>query len=363
MKIAIIADALDTQEAGIHRYTRCLLDAMYKLNTDHTFHIIRASNKKCYPKWNEHTFPIKPLPLNLRLRQLTVIPKKLNRLRPDVVLETAHFGPFRLDPNIKRVTMIHDVTPITHPDFHPYSSVLAHKFFLKGILKKADRVITNSKSTTSDVNRLFPFTKGKTVSIPLAAAMKARSSQDISKDSIKLPPKYLLHVGTIEPRKNLELLVKAFELMEDDNLHLVLAGKVGWKASSTLKAIIDSPKKDKIHQLGRVSENLLRRLYKGASIFVYPSHYEGFGLPILEAMLEGTPVVCSSNSSLSEVGGNAVKYISENDKTKLANTLTTLLSDSSQLNEMRRLSKEQVAKFRWKRTAEKTLENLIEVCV
>jgi len=357
MKIAIIADALDTQQAGIHIYVKELLDAMHALEISDEIHIIRVSNERDYPKWTEHCVPIKSIPLHMRWRQLTTIPNILNKLHPDIVYETAHFGPFRLNRSIKRCTMIHDLTPLLFPEYHSVSSHIAHKLLLRGIVDKADAIIVNSKQTQADLALWDPISVSKSWVIPLAPRSKVLNK--IQKPIID--GSYILTVGTIEPRKNHLLLLEAFEGLQISNLKLVIAGAIGWKSKKIVSRIKNSPKYDSIQLLGRVTNETLSNLYQNAAIMVYPSHYEGFGLPVLEGMQYGIPVLCSDASSLPEVGGKAARYFPIDDAESLTTLINNVMDNEQLSSELKAASKSHAQEFSWKKVALQTLEILRNV--
>jgi len=354
MKIAIIADALDTQQAGIHVYVKELLNAIYSLDCSHDIHIIRASENKNYPKWKEHYIMVKRIPFHIRWRQLTSIPALLNKLNPDIVFETAHFGPFRLRKEIKRVTMIHDLTPILFPEYHSFSSYIAHKLLLKGIIKRADHVIVNSKHTQSDLAEWSPVSRNKSKIVHLAPLTKLPTNNDLP----VIEGRYILTVGTIEPRKNHLQLVEAFENLRNSRIKLVIAGSIGWKSKKIVTRIKNSSKKDSIKLIGRVSNKTLANLYQNAEMMVYPSYYEGFGLPVLEAMQYGIPVLCSDSSSLPEVGGKAALYFPLGNISALTQLISEVLDNEQLRTEIQIASKAQAELFSWKMAAVETLELL-----
>jgi len=354
MKIAIIADALDTQQAGIHVYVKELLNAIYSLDCSHDIHIIRASENKNYPKWKEHYIKVKRIPFHIRWRQLTSIPALLNKLNPDIVFETAHFGPFRLSKGIKKITMIHDLTPILFPEYHSFSSYIAHKLLLKGIIKRADLVIVNSKHTQSDLAEWAPVSKNKIKVVHLAPVTKLPTNNDLP----VIEGRYILTVGTIEPRKNHLQLIEAFENLRNSRIKLVIAGSIGWKSKKIVTRIKNSRKKDSIKLMGRVSNKTLANLYQNAEMMVYPSYYEGFGLPVLEAMQYGIPVLCSDSSSLPEVGGKAALYFPIGNISALTQLISEVLDNEQLRTEIQIASKAQAELFSWKMAAVETLELL-----
>ena len=161
-------------------------------------------------------------------------------------------------------------------------------------------------------------------------------------------------VGTIEPRKNIPFLVKVFEALKDFDGDLVLAGGLGWKTGPTLSAISQSPRQAGIRILKHMSDAQLSGLYAGASAFVFPTRYEGFGFPPLEAMGRGAPVISAHNSSLPEVLGDAAEWVKGYDVEEWAHAVRAVLSDSTHAARLRASGVEQAKKFTWAETAKKT---------
>lgn len=189
-----------------------------------------------------------------------------------------------------------------------------------------------------------------------------RSLQQSSEVKIKynLPSKYILTVGTLEPRKNLNLLLKAFEMLRkkyDAEHKLVIVGRKGWQKSLSIKKEL----KDYIVLTGFVDERHLPIIYRLADLFVFPSIYEGFGSPILEAMACQTPVIASNISSLPEVGGNACLYADPYDPLDFAKKMSTILNDKNLYDDLIGKGKERIKRFSWRKTAENTLKVYEEV--
>ena len=349
MTIAIIADVLDTQSTGIYTYLRQLLNTLYINDQVNSYILIRPNASLEYPKWKQITVPIsKHIPFHLRIRQLQSIPKILSKLNVDVVFEPAHFGPFNLPKHIYRITMIHDLTPILFPKHHDYVSYLVHKLLLRRILKKSDRIIVNSKNTKKDVIQYESSTADKIKIIYPGSSkiFKPTYNKSILRD-YKIDSDYILYVGTLEPRKNLEMLVSSFEKLHESNpsLKLVLVGKKGWKIESLLKRIERSQAQSNIIMTGYVQAEHLPTLYSLAKVFVYPSIYEGFGIPLLEAMNCGTPIITSSNSSLEEVTGDCARYI--NNEKELLQNLNEIISDKNLQQKMSQESLRRAKEFSW----------------
>lgn len=351
MRIAILADTLDFQDAGIHYYLKGLLSALSGDLQGHEVLLVRPGGMEKFPEFDELLIPGRRWGSVSGLsRVLFQFPMLLQKKNVDVVVEPAHFGPFNLPPHIRRVTVIHDLTPVMFPSFHPLHSVLAHRLLLSGILHKADQVIVNSDNTGRDLANHYPptaqkMTKVSPVKDPLF--FPRETTGELLKLGISAP--FILTVGTIEPRKNLVFLLEAFEFLREhyaSPLQWVIAGGTGWKNRSFYHKLEKSPCRRDIILTGYVDRQDLPVLYSHCEAFVYPSHYEGFGLPVLEAMACGAPVLLGRSSSLPEVGGEAALYFDSGSTPEgLAKLLRLLLSDREGRLLMRQKSLEQAALF------------------
>ena len=360
MRIAFIADALDFQYAGIHIYTREILKALVAIDTENEYIVVRGKSGDKIEGAEEIIIPVQPnIPGHKRLRLFTNIPRSLVKAGADVVVEPSHFGPFNLPKHIKRVTVLHDLTPFLSPDYHVFSSRLFHRLLMPRVLRRADHVLTVSEHTRRDMIARFPFTEKKSTAILLGRDELFVPKNDksvLEKYDIRQP--YFLYVGTLEPRKNLNVLVDAYNTFRKKsglNYQLVLVGKKGWKIDNLLEKIQQSPFQKDIILTGYVAREELPMLYTMSEIFVYPSLYEGFGLPVLEAMSCGARVITSKVSSLPEVGGDAAMYFDPNSPEQLANLMLQLAFDTPLLKILSEKSLAQAQQFSWEKTAKKTL--------
>lgn len=356
MHILILADPIDNQKAGVHIYTKNLILELLKVDKKNIYSFVHEKENIFFKKLNHFIIPRKKIPGHGTFRKFHLIPKLIKKINPDIVFETAHIGPFRVPKNIKKAVMIHDMTPILFPEFHIKKSAIIHGIFLKNILKKADLIITTSRNTKKDILK-YSQTKAKISIIPLGIKHMRKSK------GLNSPPHkpYLLYLGTIEPRKNLEMLIDAFEELKNNHRiphKLIIAGEIGWKAKKIIKKIKQN--KD-IILTGYLTENQKINIYKNADIFIYPSLYEGFGLPPLEAMSYGIPVICSSNSSLKEIfGNNALLFDSKNPK-KLKTQILKLLKNKSLHKKLSTSGNAFAKQFTWEKTAKKTLKAFEEI--
>ena len=332
MHIIFLGDSICTQNTGIHFYGIQLVNRIIKNLHGHEYSIVFPHYN---PEFNIRQIIIPEkrwLPFHLRFRQLITIPRRINKLKPDVVIELAHFGPFFLSLGIKRITVIHDLTPVIHPEFHNILSVLMHRLLLPGILRRTDKIIVNSNNTKSDVIKRYGIRESKIeVVYPKLRApiVDVQYSKRPLLPAVKRP--FFLSVGTIEPRKNQITVIRAFEKFceRNDEYYLVIAGKKGWKNKSFFEYYKGSTYKDKIILTGYISREALWGLYSHAFAFVFASKYEGFGLPVLEAQFFGLPLLLSRIPVMEEVAAYAALYFDPLDSDELSSCMHSIVEDKS----------------------------------
>lgn len=329
LKIGIIADPLDNQRAGVHVFTRELIAALIRQGRANEIVLIRERHDPSLAI-KQIVVPNIRLPLGFAsLRLFFLVPYLLRRAKVDAVFEPAHFGPFNLPKRIKRLTMIHDLTPLLFPQYHRWHSQILQKIFLPRILRQTNWVFTNSKHTARDLSRFFPETKVKTTAIYLGRGEAFKPTRDQSiLDHYKLSEPYFITVGTIEPRKQLNTLLEAFKTFCSNNdsvVNLLIVGQKGWKTERFEEALANHPFKNRIRVTGYVPGNHLPVLYTHSQALIYPSEYEGFGLPIVEALACGTAVITADNSSLREIGEGSALFFPTADAAALANCMEKIL--------------------------------------
>lgn len=286
----------------------------------------------------------------------------------DVFWGTQHCLPKRnkYSKNIRFVLTIHDLAIKKLKTVGSLKNTIIQKLFLKKSLVNADKIIAISKATKKDIMDFFKIKEEKIEVIYNGTNFV--ESEDLSENTkneiqekfkIKTAP-FLFFLSTIEPRKNIPTLIKAFNYVKskkETDLKLILAGGLGWKYEEVIKLFEESKYKDDIIMPGYISKEEKKYLYDNASIFVYPSLYEGFGLPILEAMSNKCLVLTANNSSLPEVGGDA-SYYYENvlDYEELGNKILEVINISEE-EKVKRIEKglEQAKKFTWEKCAKETL--------
>jgi glycosyltransferase involved in cell wall biosynthesis len=279
----------------------------------------------------------------------------------DVFHATEHLLP-RLKKT-RSVFTLHDLIFQFDPDSHKPLNIAFLKTMMPRFLKAADAIIAVSECSKRDAINLYGITANKIHVIYEGVDPKFMPITDpdrLSRVRAKyhLPDRFILHVGTIEPRKNLPLL---FEVAAQTQEHVVVAGKLGWLTDPILAKVKELGVEDRVTFTGFVEDDDLPALISAANVLAMPSKYEGFGLPILEAMACGTPVVASNAASLPEVGGDAVLYAWPDDVRSWISLLTLALDDAELRGALRERGLRQAAKFRWETMAQRTLQVYHEV--
>ena len=287
-------------------------------------------------------------------------------VRDDVDL---FWGPSQVLPvgikKIRCVLTVHDLACIVLKNSYHWYSRTIHSYFQKKAIRKADCIISVSKATRGDIFKYVKGVKGKVTTIYNGGGelRNLYAANNNILETLKIKSDYFLYIGAIESNsnKNLETIVYAFERIAESNknVNLVIAGKCNSK-NKIVKLIEASNFSDQIKIVGYISEDAKVCLLKNAASFLFPSLHEGFGIPIVEAMSLGTPVICSSNSSLPEVGGKAAIYLmNERDPDELASKMEYVLkiSDEERKNIIK-MGYEQASNFSWEKCAEETLKVL-----
>lgn len=287
-------------------------------------------------------------------------PALIRAAAPDV-----HFAPNYFFPRIHRavatpsVLAVHDLTFRRHPELLHEATLENLERNLPSALLHADAVVCVSHSTRQDLLDAYPISPGR-----VHAVHSGLGSPPTAGDAPRLeeiPRPYALFVSTIEPRKNVAMILEAVERLwreERWSGHLVLAGRTGWKAAALLLRIEASPWRNRIHRLEYVDPQMLSALYRDAQMFLFPSLYEGFGFPLLEAMAHGTPAITSNVSSLPEIGGEAALYVNPEEPSQLADAIERLAGNAELRRQLGEAGRRQAAGFDWDTAAARTLEIL-----
>lgn len=270
------------------------------------------------------------------------------------------------------VMTVHGLGPLLYPDLFSPSFRKNWTERLNRGLKKATRVITVSKTLEKQLNHYYPEHSTKYITSYLGVPSAFLADPDPQKEKKILLSKniffpYILYVGAADPGKNLKALLKAFSIFLSQQQprppqHLVLVGNPNWGGYSEFsQRIVELALADRVHITGYIQHQFLPALYRGSELFVFPSLFEGFGLPVLEAMASGAPCLISNRPALDEVGGNIAEYFDPKFPEDMAHKMKLLLENPDRLAEMRIEGREYAHKFSWERTAKETIRIYEEV--
>lgn len=361
MRIGIDARPLAPVRTGIGNYIYCIVRELYTIDGENEYFCYSNKPFELPFEENERWHKcIHPGRISTRWYCLN-LPGILNKDGIDVFWGTQHVLPFG-NRHIAHVLTVHDLAMYYFPHVAHWKNYLVNRALLPYSARKASRIIAVSASTKKDVVSLLGVDAVR-VEVIHEAADDTFRPQDPEEALYRMSAKYglkgpyVLYLGTLEPRKNITVLLHAYAWCIQRNSirhRLVIAGRKGWKYKEIFELVDKLYLGDHTDFLGYVEGADLTDLYSAASLFVFPSLYEGFGLPVLEAMRCGTPVITTSISSLPEVAGDAALYIDPRDPGQLAETMEAVLSDDILRKELRERGLEQSEKFCWTEAAQKT---------
>lgn len=337
MRIAIDLLIAEKEPGGMLFSTRALLDGLASIDQKNDYYIITARPKEYKALAQIPTMHIYAVKLiswrGILIQHQMMLPEILRKIRPDVLHVPAFAAPIGWHGPL--VITVHDLAFKSVPEQSSLYSRFYWNYLLRESVHRAQRIITISEQTKHELTSFWDVKEEDITIIHNALRLSLTQNSLTSAQQQKLHktygPRYLLHVGRIMPRKNIEKLVEAFDLLAGEltDLHLVLTGGAGYGSHDVLQQIEHSPYHERIHQVGWVSDEELSALYAMANVVVFPSKHEGFGLPLLEAMALGTPVVASYEAASQEIAGDAVVRTDCTQASTLAASIREVLSDSA----------------------------------
>jgi len=385
MRIGIDYTAAVQQGAGIGRYTRQLVRALLELDTHNEYVLLAAAAGSGLP-WKgpagrtsgfdrSTLYGVSPghvrtitLPVSERL--LTIL---WHRLRLPLwvewiagPLDVFHSPDFVLPPvrRARTVLTVHDLSFVRVPECADPGLRSYLQRVVPASARRADIVLADSECTKADVVELLGVDVSRVVVVypgvePRFQRVQDRQALDAVRQRYNLPDHFALGLGTLQPRKNLGRLIEAYAGVREElgsELHLVIAGGAGWMYESVFRRVAELGLQNLVSFPGYIADEDLPTLYSLADLFVFPSLYEGFGLPVLEAMACGTPVVTSAVSSLPEVAGDAALLVDPLDTQALAEAMRRALDDTRLRSEMVQKGLEQARRFTWAVSARQLME-------
>lgn len=371
MHIGLDGLPLTSRKTGVGHYTFELARALARAEPSSHFEIVYPST---YPSirlgedGEESTFPG-----NLKLSRVQVgtfgrhwwsagLPRYIRNSKLEVFHGTNYDVP--LWRRCATVLTVHDLSLLIHPETHQKGSVRRARRRLPVMVRAADAIITPTESVRQEVREYLKVTPEKIFVVPEAARdcfrpMEFHATEEVRR-RLGIEENFLLTVGTIEPRKNLMVLMSAFEEVirtrPHSNLQLVIAGESGWLSGPIFNAIEKSPARNRILLTDYLHDKDLRALYASCRAFIYPSIHEGFGLPPLEAMACGAPVIASCIPALTETTGGAALLFEPSRSEDLAQKIIEVLDDESARRRLPTAAQRRAEQFSWEQTAKITME-------
>jgi glycosyltransferase involved in cell wall biosynthesis len=361
----IIFNALQTSlSGGIGRYSYELARAIYQLQQIDLKIVIRAEDIQSFSFAENSDLIIVEGIKNSKDRnqyEQFVLPKKIAKEYPKAII---HY-PDTMAPIFSKnpvIITVHDLAFITRMNDFTLKSRLWKRNATRLSVKKADKIIAITEFTESEIQKYFSSYSSKVSVIYNGFNNFAKDAIDIGKvrDEIKrsASEEYILTVSTISPRKNIDGLIKAFNLIKDKLNHkLVVAGGNGWLYENIYKLVEELKLENRVIFTNKVNDDELKYLYKNASVFVYSSFYEGFGLPPLEAMSYGIPCVVSNVTSMPEVIGDSALYIDPSSVNDMSDRIYSLCNDRELQNKLSSLGYIRLNKYDWNKCAKETIKS------
>jgi glycosyltransferase involved in cell wall biosynthesis len=365
MRIGLDYTSALRQGAGIGRYTRGIVGALAELDHTNRYTLVVPRDVALPPPLADNMtvrrLPLAEWPLTVAWHRLR-LPLYVNLFTG--ALDIFHSPDFVLPPvqRARTIVTVHDLSFLRYPEYAARGLVAYLSAVVPRSLRRADLILADSEWTRQDVVNLLGIAAEKITVVPAGVGPEYRVISDLPlleavRQRYRLPARFVLHVGTLEPRKNLVRLIEAFRALADvePETRLVLVGGKGWLYEDIFAGVERLGLGDRVVFPGYVAEADLPAVYNLAAVLAYPSLYEGFGIPPLEAMACGVPVVCSSSSSLPEVVGDAAMMVQPTETDALAGALQRALMDDTLRAQLRQRGLARARHFTWQAAARKLL--------
>ncbi len=370
MDVLVNATSLGGVLTGVARYTRSLYERIEGNNLAKVSYFYGMSASRAMPVQSKKGYInyvpqiLRPIARNFRLTyQESVLRRTIKQQMPGVYHETGLI-PLHISEKVPTVFTIYDLSLLHLKHCHPKDRI---EFFERNIhrrINEVSHILTISNFVKQEIIETLCVGSESVTAIPLAPdpIFERRRAKDVETFLIKnnLPERYLLYVGTLEPRKNLTRVVQALAKMRT-KISLICAGWSGWLSDEFRKEIKKLGLDNRVLLCGHVSDWDLSLLYSGAVALVYPSLYEGFGLPVVEAMRCHCPVITSDKSSMPEVAGDAAIFVDPYNVDALAKSFDSVINDAHLREKLITLGKERALSYSWDETAKRTVQLFADI--
>lgn len=368
--------------SGIGTYSDGLLTSLAEVDHDQAYNLvsnslpqhiseyagqqqIRTTRLNQLPSsWPVQTFHYRPR----LVWQCCGLPKVLKAIQPAVFhsLDGITLSPF--SQNVKQIITVHDIIPLTHPQFCRYRDAFLARRMMPFALKKADQIIAVSKFTADCIIEQFPQFRTKIEVIYSGIDMDLfkpgtddhQLAEQLAESYRLYSSRFWLSVVTLSPRRNLNRLLQAFagliDAGKDHNSCLVIAGSTGWKSDTFYRTLHDLKLEHRVHIIQGLVDEQLVQFYRSAFAFIHPSLLEGFGFPVLEAMACGTPVACSGSNSLGEITQSAALHFDPLDVQSIQQSMVQLVEDHHIRDDLIEKGLSHVQAFKWESTAQQVVD-------
>lgn len=339
MKLLFDARVLThTNYTGVENYTKNLLNAIKKIGINVNIAAPKLKNRYLAHLWTHLVLPFKG---------------------GEVLFCPANIAPLFVPKSKKLVVTIHDVAFLSYPKSFSSFFRIYYRLMMPFVVRRADKIITVSQYSQYEIERYYPGAVGKIDVVYLGVEKEFKKIENIKKKN------QLLYVGSMNERKNFIGVLAAFELLDRDDYELLMVGNFSSNfmiEESSINVVTNAKQSKKVEFKNSVCNEELVRIYNESKLLIFPSFYEGFGLPVLEAMACGTPVICSDASSLPEVGGDVVMYCNPDDVSDIKEKIVSILDDENLQKEMSEKGLTRARGFSWEKSALEYIKIFEEVC-